>query len=105
MTYTSTLRKTSSKRRMGYVAQSRLGDARAVESNPFLQSPTRRLHDRPLNLIFDAVGVDGLAAIVSSHCAAEANSAGFAVHFHIKSSRHIGGKVFVFCEGETASVM
>jgi hypothetical protein len=34
------------------------------------------LDDRPFNLIFDAVGVDGLAAIVSSYCAAAIEASG-----------------------------
>ena len=80
-------------------------DTRSVKGNLLQQSPTRGLHDRAFDLIFDTVRIDCLPAVVRRDCAAEPNVTGLAVDLKIQRDCHIRSKVFVFREGESATVI
>src|SRR5450755_350607 len=77
----------------------------AVEGDLLEQGPTRGLHNRAFDLVFDAVRIDRLPAVVSRYRAAQTNAARISVDLEIERNRHIGGQVFVLSECKTATVI
>src|ERR1700690_1702859 len=49
-------------------------DTHAVEGDLLVQAPARSLHDRAFDLVFDAVRIDCLTAVISRYRAAQTNA-------------------------------
>src|SRR5207248_7789442 len=79
------------------------GDAHVVERYRLVQGPAQRLHDAALDLIADAVGIDGVAAVDYGDNAHDIDTAAFAVDVDFHCHRRIRAKILVAREPESAA--
>jgi hypothetical protein len=101
MTCTSTPSGTLSNLMMGQLLQFRL----VISVSRFVERPARGLHDATLDLVFDAVGADGVAAVHRSDGEDHADLAGIGVHRDFDSNGAIGLDGFVHYKAEAAAVL
>ncbi len=90
----------------GIAAPIPAGDVALVEPNLLIQGPARGLGDGALDLVADAVGVDGLPTIDRSHDAADPDAPGLVLDVEFESDRAISAKVLVTreCEAPAGAV-
>src|SRR3981081_4687992 len=77
-------------------------DPRIAEGHRLERRPADGLHDCALDLVADAVRIDGLAAVHRRDHATPAQLAGLALDRRFHGDRYVSSEVFVACERESA---